>query len=128
MVSNQSRLREDVLLEDATTAIVNCHLDLLNHHDNSCDVIEIVAEVALAEQIVEAILLLVNDEHLVDLLDDSLLDAIVHDLQVLLLELEDLVDVAELIDSAIEIEAVDLIESIYVLELKVVTAEDIALG
>jgi len=128
LVSNQSRLREDVLLEDATTAIVNRHLDLLNHHDNSSDVVEIIAEVALAEQIIEAILLLVNDEHLVDLLDDGLLDAIVHDLQVLLLELEDLVDVAELIDGAIEIEAVDLVESVYVLELKVVTTEDIALG
>jgi len=49
---------------------------------------------------------LVDDEDLVDLLDDLLLDAIVDDLQVFFLNLEDLLLLVEVVEAVSEVESV----------------------
>ena len=109
-VGDEDRLREDVLLELVATAIIDSDLDLLNNHDNGGLIPVVVAEVGLAEEVVqvvvEAILLLVDDEDLVDLLHDLLLEAVVNDLEVLLLDLDDLLLVVEVVEAVNEVEAI----------------------
>ena len=92
------------------TAVINRNLDLLDDHDNSGLVLVVVPHARLAEKVVhvvvEAILLLDDDEHLADLLHDRLLAAVVDDLQVLLLDLDDLLLLVELVEAVDEVEAV----------------------
>lgn len=122
-------MRKDILLEHAAPTIIHRNLDLLYDHHHRRHIVKVVPEVALAEQVVEAVVLLVHNQHFIDLLDHRLLDAVIHNLQVLLLELEHLVHVVELVDGTIEVEAVDLVEGGRVFELEVVVAaKDVAFG
>jgi hypothetical protein len=108
-VGNEDRLGKDVLSELVALTIVNSDLDLLHNHDNGGLVPVLVPEVGLAEEVVqvlvEAILLLVDNEDLVDLLDDLFLEAIIHNLKVLLLDLDDLLLVVEVIEAIDEVES-----------------------
>jgi hypothetical protein len=109
-VGDQDGLSKDVLLELVAAAVVNGDLDLLDDHDDGGLVVVAVPEVGLAEEVVhvvvEAILLLVDDEHLVDLLHDLLLEAVVDDLEVLLLDLDDLLLLVEVVEAVNEVEAI----------------------
>jgi hypothetical protein len=108
-VGNEDRLSKDILLELVATAIIDSDLDLLDDHDNGGLVPVVVPEVGLAEEVVqvvvEAILLLVDDEDLVDLLHNLLLEAVVDDLEVLLLDLDDLLLLVEVVEAINEVEA-----------------------
>lgn len=77
-------LRKDLLLELIPKRIRNRDLNLLHDNHDGRDLLELVLEVALAEQVVEvlveAVVHLVDDEHFVDLLHDLLLEAVVDDL------------------------------------------------
>ena len=71
---------------------------------------ELVLEVGLAEDIVqvvvEAVVDLVNDEDLLHLLHNLLFVAVVDDLEVLLLDLDDLRLLIEVVEAVDEVEAV----------------------
>lgn len=99
-----------MLLEETTKAIVDSDLDLLNNKEDSGHVLELVSEVALAEDVVQVVLeakvLVLNDEDVLCLLNDGLLEAVVDDLEVLFLELEHLLLVVEGIEAVGEVEAV----------------------
>ena len=109
-VSNDGGLSEDVLLEETTEAVVDSDLDLLNNEDDGRDILELVSEVALAEDVVQVVLeakvLVLDDEDVLCLLNDGLLEAIVDDLEVLLLELEHLLLVVEVVETVGEVEVV----------------------
>lgn len=109
-VSNDGGLSEDVLLEEATEAVVDSDLDLLNNEDDGRDILELVSEVALAEDVVQVVLeakvLVLDDEDVLCLLNDGLLEAVVDDLKVLLLELEHLLLVVEVVEAIGEVELV----------------------
>lgn len=109
-VGNLCLLHEDVLLEGISAAILNADLDLLDDQHDSGLLVALTSKAGLAEQVVqvavEAILLVLYDEDLVDLLDDGLLDAVVDNLQVLLLQLEDLLLAVEVVEAVDEVEVV----------------------
>ena len=102
-------MRKDILLELVTETIVNGDLNLLDDHDNCAAIVEVVGKVGGTEHIVqvvvETVLLLVDDEHLVDLLHNLLLEAIVDNLKVLLLDLDDLLLVVEVVEAVNEVES-----------------------
>jgi hypothetical protein len=108
-VGDENGLREDVLAELVALAVIDSDLNLLDNHDDGGLVPVLVVEVGLAEEVihvaVEAILLLVDDEDLVNLLDDLLLTAVVDDLEVLLLDLDDLLLLVEFVEAIDEVEA-----------------------
>lgn len=103
-------MSKDVLLELVAPAIVDSDLNLLHDKHDSGDIVKLVPEVGLAEEVVqvvvEAILLLVDNEYLVDLLDNLLLETVVDDLEVLLLDLDDLLLVVEVVEAINKVEAV----------------------
>jgi hypothetical protein len=91
-VRHNSGLRENVLLELAAPSIVDSDLDLLYNKHDGADIAVLVLHVALAEEVVqvvvEAVVDLVDDKNLLDLLHNLLLAAVVDDLDVLLLHLD----------------------------------------
>jgi hypothetical protein len=91
-VSHDSGLREYVLLELVAPAVVDRDLDLLHNKHNGADIAPLVRHVALAEEIVqvvvEAVVDLVNDKDLLNLLHNLLLAAVVDDLNVVLFRLD----------------------------------------
>jgi hypothetical protein len=93
-IRHNHALRKNVLLKDIAEAVVDGDLDLLDDHEDGRLVRELVLEVGLAEQVVElvveAVVLLVDDEHFLRLLHHGLLEAVVYDLQVVLLNVDDL--------------------------------------
>lgn len=99
----------------ATTAIINGDLDLLDDEHDSGDILVVVPEVGLAEQVVHVpvatVLLLVDDEDFIDLLHDGLLAAIVDDLEVLLLDLNDLLLLVEVVEAVDEVEGITAVSS-----------------
>ena len=109
-VGNNGGLGEDVLLEESTETVVNGDLDLLNNKDDSGDILELISEVALAEDVVQVVLeaevLVLDDEDVLCLLNNGLLEAVVDDLKVLLLELEHLLLVVEVVEAIGEVEVV----------------------
>jgi hypothetical protein len=111
-VGDDGALGEDVLLELVAEAVVDGNLDLLHDKHDGADLLELILEVGLAEQVVqvvvEAVVDLVNDEDLVDLLDNLLLEAVVDDLKVLLLDLDDLLLLVEVVEAISKVEAVAL--------------------
>lgn len=74
-------------------------------------VAEVIPEIGLAEEVVqvavEAIPLVIDDEHILDLLHDELLEAIVHNLQVLLLHLDNLLLIIDVVEAVNEVEATE---------------------
>lgn len=109
-VGNHNALRENLLLDPVAEAVINSHLDLLDDHQDSTLVRELVLEVGLAEQIVElvveAIVLVLDDQDLLCLLDNLLLEAVVDDLQVLLLDVDDLLLLVQAVEAVNEVEVV----------------------
>lgn len=109
-VGDDDALGEDVLLELAAAAVVDCDLDLLDDHHDGGDVPELVLEVALAEEVVqvvvEAIVDLVDNEDLVGLLDNLLAETIVDNLEVLLLDLDDLLLLVEVVEAIGKVESI----------------------
>ena len=107
-VGDNGRLREDVLLDLVASAVIDGNLDLLYDERDGRDIAELVLEIALAEEvvqvIVEAVVDLVDDEDLLNLLDDCLLTTIIDNLKVLLLDLDDLLLLVEVIKSVDEVE------------------------
>jgi hypothetical protein len=108
-VGYQSALHEDILLEGVSPLVCDRDLNLLHDQHDGSLVIPLPPEVGLAEEIVEiaveSILLVLHDEHLVDLLHDGLLEPVVDDLEVLLLHLDDLLLVVERVEAVDEVEA-----------------------
>jgi hypothetical protein len=110
-VRNDGALSEDFLLDLVAAAVVDGDLNLLYDKHDGGDVAELVLHVGLAEQVVqvvvEAVVDLVDDEDLVDLLHDLLLAAVVvDDLKVLLLDLDDLLLLVEVVEAVGEVETV----------------------
>tara|TARA_R110002003_G_scaffold130_3_gene12176 strand:+ start:19639 stop:20067 length:429 start_codon:yes stop_codon:yes gene_type:complete len=109
-VSDDGALGEHLLLELVAAAVVDGDLDLLyDEHDGGL-LLALILEVALAEEIVqvvvEAVADLVDNEDFIDLLDDLLLEAVVNDLEVLLLDLDDLLLLIEVVEAVDEVEAI----------------------
>lgn len=102
-------MHKDILLEGVSPIVCNRDLDLLYDQHDCGLVIPLPPEVGLAEEVVkiavESILLVLHDEHLVDLLHDGLLEPVVDDLEVLLLHLDDLLLVVERVEAVDEVEA-----------------------
>jgi hypothetical protein len=133
-VRNLNSLRKDLLIDAVTAAIVNRDSDLLHDEHDRGDVVEAVAHVAATEQvvqvIVEAVVDLVDNKNLIDLLHDDLaVSAVIDDLQILLLNLDHLLLLVEVVEAVDEVEAsvsaaVAVDDSVDV----VVTAEDAAVA
>jgi hypothetical protein len=91
-VSHDSGLREDVLPELVAPAVVDRDLDLLHNKHNGADIAPLVRHVALAEEVVqvvvEAVVDLVNNKDLLNLLHNLLLATIVDDLYAVLFRLD----------------------------------------
>jgi hypothetical protein len=109
-VSDDGALGKHLLLELVAAAVVDGDLDLLyDEHDGGL-LLALILEVALAEEIVqvvvEAVADLVDNEDFIDLLDDLLLEAVVDDLEVLLLDLDDLLLLIEVVEAVDEVEAI----------------------
>jgi hypothetical protein len=108
-VGDDNVLREDVLLELVAATVVDGDLDLLHNEHDSGDLIELVLEVGFAEDVVElvveAVVDLVDYEHLIDLLHDLALEAVVDDLKALLLNLNYLLLLVEVLEAISEVEA-----------------------
>jgi hypothetical protein len=98
-VRNDGALSEDFLLDLVAAAVVDGDLNLLyDKHGLAEQVVQVV---------VEAVVDLVDDEDLVDLLHDLLLAAVVvDDLKVLLLDLDDLLLLVEVVEAVGEVETV----------------------
>lgn len=130
-VGDERGLREDVLLEGVAEAVVDGDLNLLDDEHDGGDILELILEVALAEDVVQVVLEtvvdLVDDEDLVDLLDNLLLEAIVDNLEVLLLDLDDLLLLVEVVEAVDEVETVTL-ESIDDSAVEALTKDVRALG
>ena len=128
-VGYNSALSEDVLLELVATSIIHSNLDLLHNKHNGANILELVLEVALAEKvvqvIVEPVVDLVDNEDLVDLLHDLLLEAVVDDLQVLLLDLNDLLLLIEVVEAVRKVEAIAA-ETVQDSTVEIIAAEDVA--
>jgi hypothetical protein len=107
-VSDDGRLREYVLLDLVAPPVIDGDLDLLYDKCDGGDVAELVLEIAFAEKvvqvIVETVVDLVDDEDFLYLLGDCLLTAIVDNLKVLLLNLNDLLLLVEVVKSINEVE------------------------
>jgi hypothetical protein len=107
-VCDDGGLGEDVLLELVAPAIIDSNLDLLHDEHNGADIAVLVLHVALAEKVVqvvvEAVVDLVDDKDFLNLLDDLLAAAIVDDLEVLLLDLDDLFLLVEVVEAVDEVE------------------------
>jgi hypothetical protein len=133
-VRNLNSLRKDLLIDAVTAAIVNRDSDLLHDKHDRGDVVEAVAHVAATEQvvqvIVEAVVDLVDNKNLIDLLHDDLaVSAVIDDLQILLLNLDHLLLLVEVVEAVDEVEAsvsaaVAVDDSVDV----VVTADDAAVA
>jgi hypothetical protein len=111
-VSDDGGLGEDLLLDLVAAAVVDSDLDFLDDEHDGGFIAELVLHVGLAEEVVqvvvEAVVDLVDDEDLVDLLHDLLLAAVVVDVdaEVLLLDLDDLLLLVEVVEAVGEVEAI----------------------
>ena len=107
-IGDDGRLREDVLLDLVAPAIVDSNLNLLYDERDGGDVAELVLKVTLAKEVVqvvvETVVDLVDDEDLLHLLNDCLLAAVVDNLEVLLLDLDDLLLLVEVVESVNKVE------------------------
>lgn len=104
-IRHQRTLHKDILLKCIAPIILHRHLDLLHDQHDRCLLVPLAAEVRFAEEVievvVEAVVLLVDDQDLVDLLHDLLLELVVLDLQAVLPDLDDLrllVEAVEAVD------------------------------
>lgn len=115
-------------MELSASAVINGDLDFLDDHHDSGDVAELVLKVGLTEDVVEVVgetvVDLVDDEDLVDLLYDSLLEAVVDDLKVLLLDLEDLLLLVELVEVVQEVKAL-AVEAVHDSTVEAIATEDV---
>lgn len=109
-IGDNSTLSKDALLKPIPKAIVNGNLYLLHNQHHSRLIGKVIPKVAFAEEVVqvvvEAILLFVDDENLGGLLHDGLLEAVVNDLEVVFLDLDDLLLVVEVLEAVDEVEVV----------------------
>lgn len=129
-IGNHSALGKDLLLELVAAAIVDGNLDFLDDKQYRGFFLALVLEVALAEEVVqvvvEAVVDLVNDEDFVDLLDDRLLSAVVDDLEVLFLDLDDLLLLIEVVEAVGKVEAVAA-EAVDNSAIEALVAEDVVI-
>lgn len=97
-------------MELVASSIIDGDLNLLHDKQDCGDFLVLVLKVGFAKQVVqvvvEAVVGLVDNENLLNLLDDLLLAAVVDYLQVLLLDLDNLLLLVEIVEAVDEAEVV----------------------